>query len=99
MKLLTWAITCGIFLTGCASETMYDGPRLDKSEVALLFLMETAYRYYTSVDGEPVDFMYDGKVLEFLPGKHTFEIVLNNYYEWDAGYYRNYSKSMTQNLY
>lgn len=34
---------------------------------------------FRAIDGTPVNFIYDGKVLEFKPGKHSFEVELSTY--------------------
>lgn len=47
--------------------------------MALLYVQERPNLRYTRIDGSPVNFLHDGKVLEFLPGKHSFEVEISNY--------------------
>ncbi|MDQ1923310.1 hypothetical protein [Massilia pseudoviolaceinigra] len=66
-------------LSGCASSRMYQGPTLDRSELALLFIHGRPNSKYRMIDGKPVDFIYGGRVLEFAPGKHVFQVELSTF--------------------
>lgn len=45
----------------------------------MLFIHERPNMYFTSIDGQPLAFMHDRKVLEFRPGRHVFEANISNY--------------------
>lgn len=58
---------------------MYQGPSLERKNTAVLFVQSRLNSKYRTIDGLPVNFIYDGRVLEFAPGKHIFEVELSTY--------------------
>lgn len=70
---------------------MYEGSRLEKSNAALLFLHSRPNMKFRKIDGKPVNFIYDGRILEFAPGKHTFEVELSTYRAYGTGFSITYT--------
>ncbi len=74
-----------LLLSGCGATRMYEGPPLPQAEVAKLYIHERPNMTYKFVDGEPVNFFPDGKVLEFRPGSHEFVVALSTYKAYGTG--------------
>ncbi|MFZ6641700.1 hypothetical protein ACO0LL_18300 [Undibacterium sp. TC4M20W] len=58
---------------------MYEGPKLERKDAALLFLHTRPNMKYRQVDGVPVNFVYDGDIKEFKPGLHRFTVEVSTY--------------------
>jgi hypothetical protein len=82
-------------LTGCGSTRMYEGDKLDRSQVALLFIHERPNMRFTKIDGKAVNFIYDGQVLEFRPGRHMFDVDLSTYRAYGTGVSISYTANFT----
>lgn len=79
MKRALLGLASCMVLASCGTTKMYEGPKLERKDAALLFLHTRANMRYRQVDGVPVQFVYDGDVKEFKPGLHHFIVEVSNY--------------------
>lgn len=66
-----------LIVAGCGTHKMYVGTPLSENERSLVYIHESPVIRFKEIDGKKVDFVHDGKVLEFEPGDHKFLIEIS----------------------
>ena len=58
---------------------MYEGQSIDRKDASVLYIQSRPNMKFRAIDGTPVNFIHDGKNLEFRPGKHVFDVEISTY--------------------